>query len=378
MRSFRKFPLTVFCMVFVFSAITVTAEKTSWTYDGVEYRIPKPADQLQLPEDIPESHTVVSGNTLWGISNQYLNDPFLWPLVWEENMDTISNPHRIYPGDIVKLPSGILIATDTEVPEPARVLTDPDETETVVTEIDPTRRQARERKPFEVITPGDLIASGMISSEKITGPPIIAAETTAYNLAFNDVIFVEGGPEDGISLDESYFVMRERRHVRHPVSNRNLGTMYNIVGQAEILCLGDTISSARISKSYTNILRGDFLVPKYDLPMPVTTGSPPFDRCDPSTGTLPGTIIDAFVAGQDFADAVIMARGDIAYIDLGSDDGVAPGDYFTVFTRDADDPRLPRFVSGEIMVVNVGNTTSTVVITQSNTAIFLGDAIELK
>jgi hypothetical protein len=378
MRSLRQFPVMIVCMFLIAGAFTAYGEKTSWMYDGVEYRIPKPADDLLLPGDIPESHTVVVGDTLWAISNRYLNDPFLWPLVWEENIDTISNPHRIYPGDTIRLPSGVMIATDTDIPEPAPVVTEPDDAETVLTEIDTTGRIVRETKPYPVITQADLIASGMISRDKIDGPPIIAAETTAFDLAYDDVVFVQGGPDEGINHGETYFIMRERHHVEHPISGRSLGRMYHIVGEAEVLCLSDTITSARISKSYSAVLRGDFLVPRVDIPMPLTTGSAPVDRCNPSTGTLPGTIVDSFVGGQDFADAVIMAQGDIAYIDLGSDDGVAPGDFFAVFTRDADDPRIPRYVSGELMVVKVLDTTSVVVVTQSNTAVFLGDTIELK
>lgn len=45
-------------------------------------------------------HTVVPGDTLWDISIKYLNTPWKWPLVWADNQD-ITNPHLIYPGDIV-------------------------------------------------------------------------------------------------------------------------------------------------------------------------------------------------------------------------------------------------------------------------------------
>jgi len=45
-------------------------------------------------------HTVKKGDTLWGISNKYLNTPFKWPLIWARNKD-ITNPHLIYPEDRV-------------------------------------------------------------------------------------------------------------------------------------------------------------------------------------------------------------------------------------------------------------------------------------
>lgn len=45
-------------------------------------------------------HTVVKGDTLWDISMKYLRTPWKWPLVWADNQD-ITNPHLIYPGDMV-------------------------------------------------------------------------------------------------------------------------------------------------------------------------------------------------------------------------------------------------------------------------------------
>lgn len=385
MRSFKQILVILVVFIGMAGLSAVRAEAKTWTYDGIEYRIPKPVEELVLPADIPESHTVVTGDTLWGISKAYLNDPYLWPLVWEENLDTIKNPHRIYPGDIVKLPSGILIATETVPPERAAVMDGTrerkpgdDEDIDTMAPFGETSRTARPRKPFAVLSDADLISSGLISPEKINGPEIIAAETTAFDLASNDVIFVRGGTRDNLRPGETYFIMREMHKVKHPLSGRSLGHMYHVMAEAEILCVGDDVSSAIIEKSYQAVLRSDFLVPREDIPMPITTGSPPFDRCNPSTKTLPGSIVDAFIGNPDFTDAVIIAKGDVAYIDLGSQDGVAPGDYFAIFTRDANDQDLPRFVSGELMVVKVMETTSVAVITHSNTAIFLGDAIELK
>jgi hypothetical protein len=386
MRSFKQILVILVVFVGMAGLSAARAENKTWTYDGIEYRIPKPVEELELPADIPESHTVVTGDTLWGISRAYLNDPYLWPLVWEENLDTIQNPHRIYPGDIVKLPGGTLIAADTVPPEQAAVMDDMreqawdegEDADTMITPFDETTRTVRSRKPFAVLTEADLIASGLISPEKISGPEIIAAETTAFDLASHDVIFVRGGSKDNLRPGETYFIMREMHKVTHPLSGRYLGRMYHVMAEAEILCVGDDVTSAIIEKSYHAVLRGDFLVPGEDIPMPVTMGSPPFDRCNPSTKTLPGSIVDAFIGNPDFTDAVIIAQGDVAYIDLGSQDGVAPGDFFAIFTRDTNDQSLPRFVSGELMVVKVMETTSVAVITHSNTAIFLGDSIELK
>lgn len=373
MRSFIKMLVILLVVVGV---VGIHAEEKTWTYGGVEYRVPISAEQL--PSDIPDAHTVVSGDTLWGISRAYLTDPYLWPLVWEENLDTIKNPHRIYPGDIVRLPGGMLIATDAVPPRPARIDGMGEDLFDEGGEGSDELKKFGEKRRYSVITEADLISSGLISEKKLSGPEIIAAETTAFDLSSQDVIFVKSGSGVNLRAGEHYFIMRDMHKVKHPISGRNMGRMYHVVGEAEILCTGEEVTSAIITKSYHAIERGDFLVPWENIPMPMTTGSPPFDRCNPSTKTLPGHIIDAYIGIPDFNDAVIIARGDVAYIDLGGQDGVAPGDYFTIFTQDTVDHQLPKYVSGELMVVKVMEETSVVVITQSNTAVFLGDTIELK
>ncbi len=48
------------------------------------------------------AYIVKEGDTLWDISDEYLNDPFAWPDLWENNKH-IQDPHWIYPGDSIYL-----------------------------------------------------------------------------------------------------------------------------------------------------------------------------------------------------------------------------------------------------------------------------------
>ena len=77
--------------------------RQSWTYGGIEYMLPKPAEQIIIPSNMPETYEVVSGDTLWGIANHFLKDPFLWPIIWDLNMDVVPNPHLIFPKQVLKL-----------------------------------------------------------------------------------------------------------------------------------------------------------------------------------------------------------------------------------------------------------------------------------
>lgn len=47
-------------------------------------------------------YTVKKGDTLWDISNRYFNTHWRWPQIWSENQQ-IMNPHRIFPGERLRL-----------------------------------------------------------------------------------------------------------------------------------------------------------------------------------------------------------------------------------------------------------------------------------
>ena len=51
---------------------------------------------------VPYEYEVEDGDTLWLISQEFFNDPWLWPNLWALNPH-ITNPHWIYPGDIIRL-----------------------------------------------------------------------------------------------------------------------------------------------------------------------------------------------------------------------------------------------------------------------------------
>jgi nucleoid-associated protein YgaU len=51
-----------------------------------------------LTDDAPYSYTIQKGDTLWDISDTFLQNPWFWPEIWYIN-PSVENPHLIYPGD---------------------------------------------------------------------------------------------------------------------------------------------------------------------------------------------------------------------------------------------------------------------------------------
>jgi len=64
-------------------------------------------DQMTVENVAPEAqfHTVVSGDTLGKIAKSYYGNAMKYPMIFEANKPMLTDPDKIYPGQVLRIPA---------------------------------------------------------------------------------------------------------------------------------------------------------------------------------------------------------------------------------------------------------------------------------
>jgi len=310
-----------------------------------------------------KEYTVSKDDTLWDISSKEIENPFLWPKVWKENLD-IENPDRIYPGQVIKIPLRLL---KKEAPEEA---TTEKAAEAPEPSIEPMKEEPSKmaEKKIEPVTKTyfadeNLVVSsgyitGFIKKEMIKGAGKITGSPSGRSLfGENDYVYVK--TDAPVNAGEKFYVMRPTALVRHPKTGDKMGYQIAVLGVLEVIGPDNGEIKVKITKSFGDVLIGDLLDPFYEVDAVIEEESP--RRPD----------VSGFVVASHYMK-LISGTYDILFIDKGRDDGLEPGDILQ--TRSVDKYNNSR-TKGIIRIISLQPTTATAVVKRSESAVSVGDEI---
>jgi len=210
------------------------------------------AQEITLKKGHPDRHVVVKGDTLWDISAKFLQNPWLWPTVWNLNRDEIKNPHLIYPGDVIVL--------DTSSGSPKFTLLRETVTVNPNVVIEPLAKTAISSIALNTIAPF-LSQPLIIENEQLKNAPrIIAGQDNRVILSPGTRIYVREIP-DGANLN--WHVYRQSTALIDPDTKKTLGYEAIYLGDAHVTKYGDP-ASANIVKAKEEIFVNDRLLPFHD------------------------------------------------------------------------------------------------------------------
>jgi len=323
------------------------------------------------PAELPQGakvHIIEKGDTLWDLAQKYLGDPYLWPQIWERNQ-YIRDSHWIYPGDPLVIDIAVQEAPVEEAPvEPSE---------------EPTPMAAPPEAPEEEATFGEAVPLGNTSDvycfAELSSDPslypfrIVSAEKMEiqHDFTAGDVVYIDGGTEEGVAAGDKFFVLLPLRELKHPVSKANMGRVYRQLGQLKVLCAQEHTSICEITLACDPVPIGAVLRPFQPIPVPLAVKTPPRQRCDSPSGKPTGYVV------YQKDDTVATADEDLLFIDLGTAEGAYPGAFATVF-HDNPVPGMPPLLDAEVGILRSGEHYSTVRILRSRAVTHVGYHVELK
>jgi hypothetical protein len=262
----------------------------------------------ELAPNAPDSHTVVRGDTLWGISGMFLKSPWRWPELWGMNLDQIRNPHLIYPGQVLFL---------EKIGDRARLRVGQPDSVAGITKLSPrVRASALDGEgipsiPFNLIEPFLNEAVIFQGNELATAPRIVATQEGRVLLSRGDTAYVRG-ELDGKT---SFRIFREPKVLKDPTTGEILGYEAVYVGATEAVRPGESRTGAdgrpEIVPATFNVTSirqeaniGDRLAP---VPPREFSNYAPHAPASPIAGQIVSLYGDALTAGQN--QIVALNRG---------------------------------------------------------------------
>ncbi len=302
------------------------------------------------------THSVVREDTLWDLAQRYYSNPFEWRVIWNANRDVVEDPNWIYPAEVLVIP-GLPGEAPADEPEPQEDMVEGVPTDMVpfgLRQARPVSEQARtvfyrdaeqERAMLEESAVRDYAP---VSSDAVYSAPWLIglegdpenegaisgfADRGSRSTSIRNYDRVTIGMSSSARVGEYLQLFRVERTIE------DVGQVVIPTGVAQVQTLGNGEVVAQVVRQYDRISSGDFV-------RPLATFE---ERRGVYAEEISGgseAMVMGFAGGQVLTDI-----GHVAFLDLGSFDGVSIGDEFVLF-GDA----IPTDREGTLQVVGVTET----------------------
>ena len=333
----------------------------------------------ELAPNAPESYTVKSGDTLWGISSLFLTSPWRWPELWGMNKAQVGNPHLIYPGqtlNLVRTADGramVQVAGGSAAGGTAAA-TGSGSTLRLsprVRELDPESERAISSIPHQLIEP--FISQPLIveASGLDRAPRIVASPESRVLIGRGDNAYARGVTDESV---ERYHVFRPTRPLYDPDDTaRKSPIAYEAfyLGTAGVVRRGE-VTTLTVLESKQEMGVGDRLVPV--PPQAYVTYMP----------RVPSASIEGRIASV-YEGVNQTGAGRVVTLNRGSRHGLEVGHVLALLetgatitdrtsaTREA--IKLPDERVGEVFVFRVYDSVSYALIMRTTRPVKVGDRL---
>jgi LysM repeat protein len=265
-----------------------------------------PPTAAAIKPSAPTEYTVKRGDTLWGISNVFLKNPWEWPEIWYVN-PKIQNPHRIYPGDVLVLAYDKGGHPQITIGQAGALHLNPSLRSTALDEAIPII-------PYASIA-AFLSRPAILSSDDVKKAPYVLAFPDEHQAAGdNTVVYARGLGSSATGA--RYSVMHIDDPIVDPESGKTLG-FEAIYAATAVVQRPAAVTRTVLVEAARETLRGDCLVPDTNTtPLTFSPRAP--------TQKVRGEIIAVI------DNVELIGQYDIVAINRGARDGVGPGTVLAV------------------------------------------------
>ena len=313
---------------------------------------------------LPELHVVQKGETLWSLCSKYYNDPWRWPRLWAAN-PMITNPHWIFPGDVIRVGEGGAGAAPLPAGSPA--------------EASRPGLMSVNRVGAENSNAIMLRELGFIEAKDLDDAAVISgSREEKIMLSSGDQAYLHYPTKAPLRPGERYSVFKT--DTDHAIVDAETGKTYGYLVRVQ----GDLVVN-QIAEN--NVARGTLV----DTVFPIERGARvssfvrQFKRIEPrpSEVNLQARVIATFEPN------ILLGYGHFVVLNRGKRDGVRVGNRTFVIRRgdgyratleawEKHDPNSPKEVVGEILVLDVRDNASVAWIARSTKELKVGEITEMR